>query len=189
MADESTNTNEVFRRSTLNRVTNSDELDHYIKVTNPSAWAITLAALLLICGIIVWAVVAIVPVTVETTGITAPGNDPSKVTVLCWVDKTTADRINESGMKASVDGIEATNAVISETPMSFFEVIRFLGIDYYADKIKLDNWNYLVTIELDSAPSHTDFAIDTSAGKEYLVPVSIVTSETRPINIVLGKNS
>ena len=60
---------EVFRRSTMNRIASSDELDHYIKVTNPSAWVIALAALLLVGGVIVWAILAIVPVTVETTGI------------------------------------------------------------------------------------------------------------------------
>lgn len=189
MTEESVNAKEVFRRSTMNRVTSSDELDHYIKVTNPSAWAVTLAALLLICGIITWSVIAIVPVTVETIGVTVPNDDPNKVTVLCWVDETTADRINESGMKASVDGIEAEDAMLGETPMSFFEVVSFLDIDYFAEKVQLENWNYLVSIELDTDPTHTDYAVETSMGEGHLVPVSIVVSETRPINIVLGKNS
>lgn len=188
MADESVGAKEVFRRSTMNRVTNSDELDHYIKVTNPSAWVVILAALLLICGVIAWSVIAIVPVTVNTIGVTAPNDDPNKVTVLCWVDETTAERINESGMKASVDGIDAESAVLNETPMSFFEVVSFLNIDYFADKAKLENWNYLVTIELGTNPTHTDYSVTTSMGEGHLVPVSIVVSETRPINIVLGKS-
>ena len=42
-------------------------------------------------------------------------------------------------------------------------------------------------IEPGEDPKHSDYTIDTFQGKAHLVPVSIVVSETRPINIVLGK--
>ena len=104
MADEGANAGEVFRRSTMNRIASADELDHYIKVTNPSAWVVTIAALLLIAGVIIWAVVAIVPVTVETTGIHYRDSSSGENVVLCWVDKSTAQKIEDSGAKASIDG-------------------------------------------------------------------------------------
>ncbi len=178
---------EVFRRSTMNRIASSDELDHYIKVTNPSAWAVVLAAILLVGGVFVWAMVATVPVTVETTGVAMKLDDSGETTVLCWVDKETADRAGESGLKAAVDGVAAEYAAIGETPMSFYEVISYLGVDYYAEKIDLDDWNYMVTIKPGAEPSHTDFSIATPQGEAHLVPVSVIVSETRPINIVLGK--
>ena len=187
MAGDDAGAEQVFRRSTMNRVASSEELDHYIKVTNPSAWAVVLAALLLVCGVIVWAVVATVPVTFNTTGITMQDDDSGKPLVKCWVNKETADRAGETGLKAIVDGVEAESAQLDETPMSFYEVISFLGVDYYAEKIELDDWNYLVTIVPAADPDHTDFSIDTPAGSAHLVPVSIVVSETHPIKIVLGK--
>ena len=94
MADEGANAGEVFRRSTMNRIASADELDHYIKVTNPSAWVVTIAALLLIAGVIIWAVVAIVPVTVETTGIHYRDSSSGENVVLCWVDKSTAEMLS-----------------------------------------------------------------------------------------------
>lgn len=187
MADENTDAKDVFRRSALNRVASSDELDHYIKVTNPSAWVVTLAALLLIVGILAWATLATVPVTIETTGITTQDPDSGKMVVLSWVDKTAADRIKATGMKASVDGVEAKDAKLSYTPRSRLEVTQFLGLDYYSESLKLEDWNYLVIIEPAEDPNHTDFAIDTAIGEAHIVPVSIVMYETRPINIVLGK--
>ena len=187
MAGEDGKAKEVFRRSALSRVASSDELDRYIKVTNPSAWVITLAALLLVGGVIIWAVVAIVPVTVETTGVMFAADEADGSGVACWVDKATANRIRESGLKAVVDDIEAKTAELSETPMSSSEVIGFLGSDFYKDAIDLEDWNYMVTIELDEVPRHSGFTVKTAAGEAHLVPVSIVVSETRPINIVLGK--
>ena len=129
MADENTDAKDVFRRSALNRVASSDELDHYIKVTNPSAWVVTLAALLLVVGILVWATFATVPVTIETTGITTQDPDSGETVVMSWVDKTAADRIKATGMKASVDGVEAPDAKLRYSPRSRLEVTEFLGHD------------------------------------------------------------
>lgn len=177
----------VFKRSTMNRIASSEELDHYIKVTNPSAWAIVLAAFLLVAGVIVWAVVAIVPVTVETTGVAMQDPTTNETVVACWVDKATAKRIGQSGLTASIDGVEAKSASMGETPMSASEVVSALGSDFYADSIELDDWNYLIRIEPGEEPKHSDFAIGTTIGEAHLVPVSIVVMETQPINIVLGK--
>ena len=177
----------VFRRSAMNRVASAEELDRYIKVANPSAWVIVLSALLLVGGIIVWAVVAIVPVTAETTGVALQDQTANKTIVACWVDKTTAKRIEQSGLVASIDGVEAKSASMNKTPMSASEVVRALGSDFYADSIKLDDWNYLIWIEPGEEPKHSDFTIETVRGEAHLVPVSILVFETQPINIVLGK--
>ena len=187
MADADANGDGMFKRATMNRVASPDELDHYIKVTNPSAWVVILAALLLVGGIIAWAIVAVVPVTVETTGVVVKTPESGEAIVACWVDKATADRIGETGLKASINGVEAKSAKLNETPMSASEVVKFLGSDFYAQSIDLNDWNYLVTLEPDGALESSGFSIYTEQGEAHLVPVSLITSETRPINIVLGK--
>ena len=173
--------------STMNRVSSSDELDHYIKVTNPSAWVVMLAALLLVVGVIAWAVVAIVPIAVNTTGITYYVDEVEKTYVTCWVDKSTADKIKESGAKASIDGVEATGVYVDSTPLSSSEIAKQVGNDFYLDALHLEDWNYVVTIEPGEEPDVSDFTVETSRGASHLVPVSIIVSEKRPINIVLGK--
>ena len=178
---------EAFRRSTMNRVASSEELDHYIKVTNPSAWAVGIAALLLVVGIIFWAVVAIVPVTVNTTGFTIRASGLDKTLVICYVDKSTADKIRESGAKAAVNGVEATAVYVAPTPMSSAEIAKSLNNDFYPDALHLDDWNYVVTVELAEEPDQSAYTAKSEYGESSLVPVSIVVSEKRPINIVLGK--
>ena len=186
MTDEATSAEGIFRHSTMNRVASSDELDHYIKVTNPSAWIVVLAALLLVGGILIWAITAIVPVTIETTGIAPLGDSPDDEIVICFVDRHTGENVQKTGVKAFIEGVEAENVKISDTPFSASEVINYLGGDFYADSIELDDWNYLITIKPGAELNHTDFAIETVDFEAHLVPVSIVVSETRPINIVLG---
>ena len=186
MADEGASGGGVFRPSTLNRIASAEELDHYIKVASPSAWVVTCAALLLVVGVIAWAVLAIVPVTVETTGVLLPETQGESATVLCWVDKSTASKIAESGAQATVNGVEAHVKKTDLAPMSASEVINFLGSDFYADSIQLSDWNYPVVIAPDAELGEPTYAIYTEAGQASLVQVSIVVLETRPINIVLG---
>ena len=171
----------------MSRITSADELDRYIKVTNPSAWAVVFAALLLVVAIAVWAVVAVVPVTVNTTGIVLQNPDVGDSVVVCWVDKKTADRIGDFGVKASVDGAEAKGARMDNAPMSSSEVIKFLGSDFYANSINLADWNYPVVIEPGGDVGGSDFAISTALGSARLVPVSLVVSEKNPMSIVTGR--
>lgn len=178
---------EASERSKTNRVASSDELDHYIKVTNPSAWVVVAASLLLVAGILVWAIVAIVPVNVNTTGFTVDAPASDKTYVICWVDKSTADKIRESGAKASAGDVEATDVNVAATPMSSTEIAESLDNDFYLSALHLDDWNYMVTLELSEDPNPNGYAVDSSFGESRLVPVSITVSEKRPINIVLGK--
>ena len=181
------NAAEIPERSAANRITSTDELDRYIKVANPSAWVTVLAMLILVGSIAVWAIAAVVPVTVNTTGIVLQNSDANEPVVVCWVDKQAADRIGDFGVKASIDGAEAKDARMNEAPMSASEVIKFLGNDFYAESIDLTDWNYPVVIEPDGDVGGSDFAITTALGSARLVPVSLVVAEKNPISIVTGR--
>lgn len=171
----------------MSGITSADELDRYIKVTNPSAWAVVLAALLLVGAIAVWSIFAVVPVTVNTTGIVLQNSDAGGPVVVCWVNKQTADRIGDFGVKANIDGAEAKEARMDRAPMSASEVIKFLGSDFYADSINLADWNYPIVIEPSGNAGGSDYAISTALGSARLVPVSLVVSEKNPISIVTGR--
>ena len=186
MNDKTIGAEAAFRQSTMNRVASSEELNHYIKVTNPSAWVVVLAALLLVSGVLIWALAATVPITFETTGIVPHKDNPADEVVICFLDKSTAERLQKPDAKAYIGGVEAKSVEIGELPLSASEVINALGSDFYADSIELGNWNYMITIKPAAQLNHTDFTVDFVDGASNLVPVSIVVAETRPINIVFG---
>ncbi len=183
-----TKTDDLFDKSAMSRISSADELDHYVKVTNPSAWVILIAALLLTGGILVWAFVADVPVTKNTTGALIESTQSTNPVVMCVVDKSTADKIEKKGARANINGVETKNVQVNSTPASSAEINNFFGSEFYTEALKLSDWNYMVTIALDREPDHSDYMVDTDVGMSYLVPVSLTVSETQPINILLNKD-
>ena len=46
----------IFRDKSLDQISTPEQLDDYIKVTKPSVWVVLIASILLIVGVLVWAV-------------------------------------------------------------------------------------------------------------------------------------
>lgn len=172
MADTQGAGGNIFRQSAMSRMMNSDDLDKYIKVTNPSIWMVVLAAVLLVGGLVVWSATAIIPTTIQTTGFVRNGD------ITCWVDKAIAAKIEEGGVTASVDGERATNVTMGDVPLSEAEVKATLGSDYAANAVDLDVWNYEVIMKFSE-----DFSVPTDA---HMVPVNITVLEMHPLNLVFG---
>lgn len=165
----------IFRQSAMSRIASSDDLDKYLKVTNPSAWMVLLAAGLLIAGLIVWSATAVIPTTKTTTGILEGS------TITCWVDPETAGKIKDGGVVAEVFDTRVKDIEVAEFPQSASEVKRSVGTDYESEVLGLSDWNYRVTL------TPRDLA-DYQAAGMHLVPVEITVSETRPLDLILGTN-
>lgn len=46
----------IFREKSLKRISSPEQMDDYIRVTSPSVWLILMAIIVLLIGIVVWAV-------------------------------------------------------------------------------------------------------------------------------------
>ena len=53
----------VFRKKTLERISSPDQLTDYLRVTNPGIWAILLAVILMLAGLLGWSTIG----TLETS--------------------------------------------------------------------------------------------------------------------------
>ena len=58
----------IFRKKSLERVAAPEQLDDYIKVTTPSVWIILAATLLLVAGMLIWAVFGRIRVNTDSGG-------------------------------------------------------------------------------------------------------------------------
>ena len=56
------NTQTVFRKKTLDRISSPEQLTDYLRVTNPGIWVILAAVILLLAGVFTWSMVG----TLET---------------------------------------------------------------------------------------------------------------------------
>lgn len=56
------NTQTVFRKKTLDRIASPEQLNDYLRVTNPGIWVVLAAVILLLAGVFAWSMVG----TLET---------------------------------------------------------------------------------------------------------------------------
>ncbi len=55
----------IFRKKSMDRVSSPEQLNDYIRVTNPTVWLVLLAIILLLVGMLAWSIFG----TVEGTGV------------------------------------------------------------------------------------------------------------------------
>ena len=64
----------VFRQSSIDRVQSPEQLNDYIKVSNPSGWVVIIAAIILLGSILVWSIFGTVEINEKVTTIDKNGN-------------------------------------------------------------------------------------------------------------------
>lgn len=100
---------QLFRKKSVDRVSSPEQLNEYIKVSNPGIWMILAAIVILLVGAIVWGVLGTLDTTLSTVAVAENG----ELTV--YVKEADIDSIEE-GMTVRIGGKEGTITEISTTP-------------------------------------------------------------------------
>lgn len=154
----------IFRKQSLDKVNSPEQLNDYIKASNPSAWLVIVAAIILLVSVLVWGVMGSLDTTVSVNGI-ARGE-----TVICYTSDASSI---STGNKVSVGELEGTVISVSERPLSRAQLEAELDADEYTLYcLELSEWSYIVEISL---PGCTE---------EGFVSASIVTESTKPISFI-----
>jgi len=66
--------NSVFRKSSIDRVQSPEQLNDYIRVSNPSAWIIIIAAIILLGSVLIWSVFGTLEMEKNVTSTDSNGN-------------------------------------------------------------------------------------------------------------------
>ncbi len=108
------NEKHIFRKSSIDRVASPDQLNDYIRVSNPSVWMILAAVVVLLAGVCVWGVFGRLESKVCSAGTCENG------VFICYVTEEDADKVT-TGMPVKVDGNEFAVSEISERPIAVTE--------------------------------------------------------------------
>ena len=100
---------QLFRKKSVDRVSSPEQLNEYIKVSNPGIWMILAAIVILLVGAIVWGVLGTLDTTLSTVAVAENG----ELTV--YVKESDIDSIEE-GMTVRIGDKEGTITEISTTP-------------------------------------------------------------------------
>lgn len=114
----------IFRKTSIDRVSNPEQLNDYIRVTNPGVWMIMSAVILLLSGIFVWGIFGKLDTTV-TVGAVTDNNQ-----TVCFIKE--ADReVLEEGMQVRIGEDVYHIRSISQQPVqvddSFAQYLLHVG--------------------------------------------------------------
>lgn len=154
----------VFRKSSIEKVSSPEQLNDYIKVSNPSVWMVLIATIILLIGVVVWGIFGTLTTTQDTVAVAQEGD------VVCLV---LADNIDEFtvGMEVQIGNcIGKIIAVSQSSPVqvgqNFDPYIMYLG------GFKVGNWVYPVQVQI--------------VVEEGVYPAQILIEKTSPISFILN---
>ena len=161
----------IFNKEAAEKLRSPDDLEKYVRVTNPSAWVVLGACLALIAGLLIWGIFGTVTTSIRTTGtITAEGP-------VCMLS---ADEITQVkvGQQASVANVSTTVVETAPSPLSRDEASRQLGSDYLVSALVKGDWAY--PVRLAASNELADMT------ENVPVEIEITTEKVSPISLILG---
>ena len=90
----------LFRKSTLERVSSPEQLNEYIKVTNPSLIIMLIGIFTILIAGVVWVCSSGIPKTADLSGVAVTDSSGTQK-VYCYVPIATSKRISK-GMAAQI---------------------------------------------------------------------------------------
>lgn len=155
---------ELFRKKSIERVTLPEQLNDYIRVSNPGVWMILAAVVILLAGVCVWGVFGRLDTKKQASGVCENGK------LTCYIKSDDISDVKEDTI-ISVDGKEYTVKSVSASPVKLDgEKDSYL---IYLGGFSETDWVYVATVD---SPDLAD--------GEY--SVDVITKRVSPISFVLN---
>lgn len=101
----------IFRKKSIAQVSSPEQLNDYIRVTNPGIWMILLAAIVLLAGVCVWGVFGHMDTNLKVAAVCKDGK------LTCYVKEADIQSV-EKGMSVTVNDKKYTVDGIQQEPIS-----------------------------------------------------------------------
>ena len=128
----------IFRKASLDRISSPEQLNDYIRVTNPGVWMIMCAAILLLTGICVWSVFG----RLDSTLPVAAATENSQT--VCYVKEADIQKV-ESGMQVRIGEAQYQIGDISQQPIQVDS--NFAQYLLHVGNLSEGEWVYVATLD------------------------------------------
>lgn len=195
---------EVFRKSSVERISSPEQLNDYIKVIKPSVVLLTGALVLLLVGAVIWGIAGTIPVTASEKGaFYQTGDDGYCDQIVCVMTAEASGKLKE-GMEVQVSPdtasrdtygyIKGSIEKISQYPVSEEEIAELLQNETLAASIMPEgNVGMMVTVKLESdTDSRNHLAWSNKKGNQVKISQGmtgnalVVIKNQKPIDLVLS---
>lgn len=160
-------TSSIFNKRATEKLRSPDDLDKYVRVTNPSVWLALTACIALLAGLLAWGMFGSVTTSVTGTGVSVNGQ------AMCFLKAEDAAKVS-AGNEANVGGEPMTVAEISSVPLSRGEAGKLLSNDYLVNTLVNGDWAYRVTFDGDASAMATGVPLTVSITTEHITPISLI---------------
>ncbi len=152
---------QLFRKKSVDRVSSPEQLNDYIRVSNPGIWMILAAIVVLLVGAIVWGVVGRLDTTISTVAVAENGD------VTIYVKEADVASI-ENGMTVRIGDKEGTVTEIASSPVAVDDT--FSDYALHVGNLVSGEWVFAVKVSGD----FTDGVHSAEVVIESVSPISFV---------------
>ncbi len=128
---------QLFRKKSIDKVSSPEQLNEYIRVSNPGVWMILAAIVILLVGVCVWGALGRLDTTISVAAVSAEGN-----TVL-YVKEDSIGQVAQ-GMTVRIGDQEYTVTAISAEPVAVDG--SFSDYALHVGGLQEGQWVYAVTV-------------------------------------------
>ncbi len=96
----------LFRKESVENIQSPEQLNEYMRVTNPTVWIVLISVILLLAGMLIWSVFATVDSTVRGTAIVDEGT-----MIVVFTDQKVAASIKEGMTVSAGDSSSVINSL------------------------------------------------------------------------------
>ncbi len=131
---------QIFREKSVERVSSPEQLNDYIRVSNPSVWMTLAAIIVLLVGVCVWGILGRLETTVSVAALAGDGS------VVCYVKEADAREI-ASGMTVRIGENQFTVQTISASPVTVAQGGPFSDYLLHVGGLQVGEWVYEVVLD------------------------------------------
>lgn len=157
----------IFNKKATEKLRNPDDLERYIRVTNPSVWVLLAACVFLLAGILAWGVFGSVTTSVAATGTVVDGQ------AVCFLATDDVAKVDPND-DVVFGGVHMGVADVSALPLSRDEAGALLGSDYLTASLVPADWTYRVLFDGDVSGLAEGVPQAVSITVEHVSPISLI---------------
>ena len=132
--------NQIFRKKSIEHISDPEQLDAYVRVVNPSVWLILIAIITLLLGVIIWGSVTSLNTTISPVVVAEHEK------VVMYVKDTELAKI-EIGMCVELEETTCTIVEIAKVPVLVDE--EFSDAVLYFGELQQGDWVYEVYLDIE----------------------------------------
>jgi hypothetical protein len=162
----------IFRKESMQQVSSPEQLNDYIKVSNPGVWIVLIAILVFFGAAAVWAVTAVIPTLIPARAVA-----DARGRYVCYLPVEIGENL-KPGITVQIGSLPGKVTRVEGMPLSYNDAIQSLPNEYAAHTLGLLEWNIRVEIQLDS--------VEEAQPVGTISPVTITADTVRPLSFLFN---